>query len=126
MIPRRLKLALPLCSVALAGSISAQEGPIVFGQQEKRPYFKLVDTRAWAEFRYRRLSSDINTKDQPSSSFLEERFEETFTLESGGYIYHPNLVELNLAGTFGLKQDNQDINGDSEHRNGFIDEYDLN
>jgi hypothetical protein len=117
---------LPLCGLAFAGSTAAQEGPIVFGEREKQPYFKLFDTRAWAEFRYRQFKNDIDPKNQPSTSFREDRFEETFTLETGGYIYHPNLVELNLAGTFGLRQDTQDNNGDKEDRDGFIYDYDLN
>src|SRR5262245_6687776 len=127
MKPRRASLRLLWAALVLAvpQHALAQSGPIVIGAKEKRPFFQLSNTIASLEFLYRREESEIKPKNGLTDSFLENRFEETFTLETTGYIYHPNLVELNLAGTFGLKQDSIDDNGDKDTRNGTITEYDL-
>lgn len=106
----------------------AQEGgPIVFGQQQKRNWLTLENTHAEADFLYRYQNDQTKPKTgEPEADFTENRFEETFTLSTGGYIYHPNLVELNLSGTFGLTQDSIDSTTQSEQQNGTVEEWDLN
>lgn len=118
-----LSLAPALC---LTQSTSAQEGPITFGEKRQHDWFSLYNTRAFAELQYEFNRSSFSPSDGPSVTTTEHRFEETFTLESGGAIYHPNLVELDLSGTFGLYQEFIDSGSFSDNRNGTILEYDLN
>ncbi|WP_428938343.1 hypothetical protein [Fontivita pretiosa] len=101
-------------------------GPIVFGQRQRRDPFSLQITHAELELLYRRQSDTVDPDDGPKTTFTEDRFEETFSLWSNGYIYHPNLVELNLAGSFGLTQSWTDSDGLSDSQFGTLYEWDAN
>src|SRR4051794_11652512 len=59
----------------------------------------------------------------------ENLFTESLTLQTHGAIIHPNIVELNLSGTFGLRQREfqEDTNGvhHTDNENGTITGYDV-
>ena len=124
--PIKLRWALPLLALALPHYSAAQEeGPIVFGAQQKKPLFDFTSVQAWADFLYRRQSSTQKPQGQPDQKFLENRFEETFSLDTTAYIYHPNLVDLHLAGTFGLRQDDLESPGQHESENDVVNNYNV-
>jgi hypothetical protein len=102
--------------------------PIVFGKRESRDVFALYNTRAETEVNYRLLHNEIKSSDGNglNSSQTENRFEETFTLESEGAIVHPNLVELKMSGAFGLTQELLSTDGQDDSSFGTVLEYDLN
>ena len=115
--------ALLICT-CLAVAQNANE-PIIFGQREKRDVLTLYNTFAAIELTYRYTRDEIDPNNQPSQKFIEHRVEETFTLQTQGAVVHPNLVELNLAGTFGLTQ--QWLSNDQQNETNFgtIIEYDV-
>jgi hypothetical protein len=127
---RRRLLALVLATLAIGSSTSAQvtpEGPIVFGEREKHDKFTLNWWRAALEGEYRYQKDVQKTPGSPKTTFTEHRFEETFTLETNSSIYHPNLCELNAAGTFGLTQTSiKDDPGESDNQLGTLYEWDIN
>ena len=100
---RRLGRRLP-CAVGLSlltlgptAAVRAQEsGPIVFGeQQQKRKWFALENTHFTLEGLYRYQNDETTPKNGgEKTSFTDSHFEETLSLSSTGYIYHPNLVDL--------------------------------
>jgi len=110
----------------LAATSFAQEGPIVVGQREKPPPFAFYDTTAYANFLWRQRYNKQNPNIGPTQNFYDNYFEETFTLNTLGHIVHPNLVDLNLSGTFGLTQEYTDDGTNGDTQNGLLYEYDLN
>src|SRR5690349_12991117 len=91
----RLVVASLVGTSAFAMTARAQSSnePIVFGKRESRDVFSLYNTRAEAEVNYRLIHNEIkaNGTGNVNSSQTENRFEETFTLETQGAIVHPNL-----------------------------------
>src|SRR5215217_2733231 len=104
---RRLTLAIgfALAEVLAGGSAMAQDAPVVLGGQKQHETFTLENIHTYADFLYRRTDDSIKPVNVPRQTFTQDHLEETFTLESTGYIYHPNLIDLNLNGTFGLTED---------------------
>ncbi|HSV14560.1 MAG TPA: hypothetical protein VLI90_09880, partial [Tepidisphaeraceae bacterium] len=79
-------------------------GPIVLGEQHEKPdavHFDPVTGSVNLLARY-----DANTSDQGSTHerAAESLFEETATVESGGYVYHPNIFSFHVGVTGGLSQ----------------------
>lgn len=127
---RLARAAAFLAAVGLATPLlppaAAQEGPIVVGQRQRPPVVSFYDWRGELELLWRYRSESRDFPDGTGDDVSENHFEETISLETRGHIYHPNLVELNLAATVGLSQSFFDINDESSTDNGFINEYDLN
>ena len=118
MSSRRLACAVgfALGGILLPHAASAQQGqgPIVFGRQDKKQALKLENFQASAEFKYRRETDSLEPRDSPKFESTEDRFEELLNLSSTGYMVHPNLVDLSLAGQFGLAQDTFQTGGQSD------------
>lgn len=104
---------------------SGQEGPIVVGQRQKPPIVSLYGWRGELEFLWRQRAESREV-DGDSDDLDETHLEQTITVETQGHIYHPNLVELNLSGTFGLTQTWLDSETESSFNPGYVNEYDLN
>jgi hypothetical protein len=106
-----------------------QEGPVVFGSKPKTNWLTLNNVSADFDALYRYQSNEIDPKPAlggTKTTFSENRFEETMTLYGDGSIYHPNLITLDpLSGTFGLFQDEIDSNGQTDHQNGTLYEWDV-
>ena len=113
---------------AFASPADAQLGPTVFTQKQQHDWLTLQPTRAELELKYRgqRDTNDPNGGAGSKTTFSEDRFEETFTLQGTGSIYHPNLVYLDMTGTFGLFQSEVDNTGQTENDAGTLYEWDLN
>ena len=107
------------------------------GQQEEFPLddfsvFTLRDLNADLEFifeyedeeeRRPRLEDDklVDTTFEQKRS----RYEERVTLDGSGSVYHPNLLQFDAEGTFGLRQ--EDYRGDfKDQEDETLYEYDLN
>lgn len=88
-----------------SGANAQEEGPVVFGLQEHKQLVNLHNIRVATEFLYRREDDEITSTTQGNQKLTEDRFEERLKLSGQGFIVHPNLVELNLAGAFELIQD---------------------
>ncbi|HVT88470.1 MAG TPA: hypothetical protein VHD56_06425, partial [Tepidisphaeraceae bacterium] len=116
-----------LLALLPAQRLMAQEnGPIILGEQQKHNWLTLGNYHGSLELLYRNQNDQIDPKDgSPKSEFNEDRFQETLSLSSNGAIYHPNLVELNLAGSFGLTQDRIDATGQSDSQFGTIYDWDA-
>jgi hypothetical protein len=119
-------LVVTLAIVLGAGTEAAraQEGPLVIGRQEQRQVVGLENIGGSVDLLYRGQRDSSTSSGQESTSD-EDLFRETLTLHSTGYIYHPNLVDLNLSGTFGLQQDSTDLNGVSDNEDTTIYEWDT-
>ena len=58
------------------------------------------------DFIVRSQERELKSKTSASKTRSEETiFEESVTLETEGYLLHPNIIDLALAGTFGLVQE---------------------
>ena len=124
-------------SVLFGNTSSAQQGPIIYGEHEKRPLFKVQSVYAAAEFLFRNQSDEIKQKGSPANKFSEMRFEETLSLETRSFVYHPNLLDISAAGSFGLQQIHTNTSGavadqeggvattGSEDFNGIVYDYDI-
>lgn len=127
---RRRILAQLIATAGLCAGAMAQttpEGPIVFGERENRETFTLNWWIAALEAEYRYQNDRQKNPGSPETEFTEHRFEESFTLETNSSIYHPNLCELNAAGSFGLTQTEiKDDPGDDDWQFGIVYEWDIN
>ena len=125
-LARRAVIGAPLAALMFAQLAAAQqEGPIIYGQQEKHDWLSLDPPHAAVEVKYRRESDVTESDDGQETEFTEERFEETLELWTLGSIYHPNFVELDLAGTFGLAQVDLDSDVGQDRGDDEIYEWDT-
>jgi hypothetical protein len=111
-LPRLRFLVLPFVVALLAAPLASprlwaqqQEGEtLVLGRRQKAQWLHLDPAEYTLELVTRYDASQIK---QPSSGTAKSStwtFEESIEAATTGYIVHPNLVELNLAGKFGLAQ----------------------
>jgi hypothetical protein len=105
----------------------AQDEPLVVGQRQRPKNYDFYNFRGALELMWRYRRESLDPEGAPTQRFRENRFEETFTLESDGHIYHPNLIDLDLAGTFGLTQTDIDQTGETgdDIQHGTVTEYDV-
>jgi hypothetical protein len=80
-----------------------RDAPIVLGRREKTQWLHLEPARFSLDLlvQYQHESIREGGVSEESSSLS---IEETITASTTGYIVHPNLVELDLSGSFGLAQ----------------------
>jgi hypothetical protein len=112
-------------TVVLCFPALADEGPIVIGARPKTEFLHFDKITCWLDLDYRREDDTQEPKGAPKSTFTENRFQQTLTLQDTGYIVHPNLVQLNLSGTFGLEEDFFNQDGKTDHSTGPLYDYDL-
>jgi len=96
--------ALPglLVAVTLGGAASCQAPA---PRTEEAGGVHLTDFDGYVELIARRRERDQESKtDVLNLESTETIFEENLGLETEGYIYHPNFLEMTLAGLFGLTQ----------------------
>ena len=104
--------AIGLAGVALAAGAAAQdEGPIVIGREQELETLRFEDLRIAIEAFARRRVDEVDPRFGPKTRDVEDLFRETLELSSGGFIGHPNLIELDLMGRFRLSQ--EDLDSDS-------------
>jgi predicted CXXCH cytochrome family protein len=117
----------PLGPGAGADSAAAgpDEGPVLIGVRPKTDAVSLAPPRAALEFIYRREDDSLDPKSGQRTTFRENRFDERLTLETTGYIVHPNLVELSLKGSFGFQQDDLSNSGQVDSSNSVFYNYDV-
>ena len=101
-------------------------GPVVIGGPRKTEFFHLGQIEPATEVRYRYEHDTIEPKTGANESFTENRFEEDLSVKTTGYIIHPNLVDMKLSGTFGLRQDLIDNDGRGSYGRETIYDYDAN
>ena len=109
---------------ALAGTAAAQEEPVVFTSRPSSNWFSLRDIHGSVELEALRQSSS-HSSGGASSQSTDTLFQETLGLHAGGAIVHPNLVDLSLAGWFGLNQESFTTDGQSDSSMGTLLEYDV-
>lgn len=118
--------ALACASLALPATALAQaEGPTVFTKQRNYDILTLSPIHGEAELMYRGQRDHRSQPGQPSTDQKSDRFEETLTLQTTGAVYHPNLVFLDLSGTFGLFQEQQENLGESDRNDGTLYAWDA-
>jgi hypothetical protein len=123
-----LALAAAWCSrAALAqtlGEPSPDEGPVVVG--ELRKYERLhLDPPTLALNSVNSYSHDRDKTGGNTSEFSEAFFQQSIEVNTQGYFIHPNFVELNLGGTFGVNESFIDSDGDSSQSTSDIYTWDL-
>jgi hypothetical protein len=80
-----------------------RDAPVVLGRREKTQWLRLDPARFTLDVLVQYQHDSISQpggKEEASTLSIEE----TVTAATTGYIVHPNLVELDLSGTFGLAQ----------------------
>lgn len=123
-----LQTAAALLALGCAACLRAQDGPVVVGQAPETHGLWLDPPRTTLELLYRHQADNTeNSRDSSAADIphREDRFEETLQLSTTGYIYHPNLVDLHLSGTFGLTQAWLDDDGAAEYESGILREWDV-
>ena len=119
----------PLCAVVVAAPspARAQDEPVVF--QDRQRATDRVSFYNWhtaLELEYFGQRSEIDPVGGPREKSSEDRFRQTIDVENQGHIIHPNLVDLDLYGRFGLEQDTIDRTGTgSETQHGTVYEWDA-
>ncbi|MHC4697077.1 MAG: hypothetical protein ACYTFA_10070 [Planctomycetota bacterium] len=67
---------------------------------------EITNVGGHVDFIVRSQERELRSKTSASKTRSEETiFEESVTLETEGYLLHPNIIDLALAGTFGLVQE---------------------
>jgi hypothetical protein len=99
---------MPVSTVALltfAACANAQEEPVVVGARKKLPTFGIEPPHGTLNF-YGSYSRDkVNSRTGPDITTTQWHFEESITLQTQAYVVHPNFLNIDLQGQFGLTQD---------------------
>jgi predicted CXXCH cytochrome family protein len=117
--------SVPLMSNFFAAAQQPQDDAApVFGRQQQRPWFQFERPTASFDFLYRFQQSKVGGFD--SGKTTDHFLQETLSLASKGFVLHPNFLELNAAGTFGLSQEFFRDNQGSNNGDGHVYFYDVN
>ena len=84
--------------------------------------FKITDTEGFVGLRYRYDGEQTQQASGPVSKDTRSVFEEEIHLQTQGYIYHPNLLKVNLG--LGILFNQEDLNtvaGEAEYDNTLYD-----
>lgn len=86
--------------------------------------FKLTDTEGYVGLHYRYDGYSTQEASNPVSKEARSIFEEEIHMQTYGYVYHPNLLKVNLgAGILFSQESLNTVSGSSEQKGTF---YDLN
>jgi hypothetical protein len=91
---------------------------------------EFTDLRGHADFVVRHRERDQTSKTTESrTESTETIFEESISLETDGYVYHPNIMEFTLGGVYGLVQEEFEdvVDGDKRAttQSGDLTEFDM-
>jgi hypothetical protein len=112
--------------IGLAGLIAAgmwfdsrpvlgqEEGSIVVTSRDELEWFHLGDIRASIEAFYQRRVDQVESVDGAKVRDTEDMLREDLTLETDGFIGHPNLIELDLS--VGVRLEQQWLDSDTLDR----------
>jgi hypothetical protein len=81
----------------LPPAMGQEEGTIVITGREELQWLQLGDIRASLETYFQRRLDEVESPEGETVRDTEDRLREELTLETEGFIGHPNLLELNLA-----------------------------
>jgi hypothetical protein len=114
---RRLVHALGASAVALltcASHASAQDEPVVVGARRKLPTFGIEPPHGTLNF-YGSYSRDqVTSGSAQDTTTTQWRFEESITLQTQAYVVHPNFLNIDLQGQFGLTQERFSATGEPD------------
>jgi hypothetical protein len=109
---------------AWISAATAQEGPVVVGELEQPPRFHLESPDVALTLQTIYTNNRV-TEAGGTTRFRQYRFDEILSLSTTGHIIHPNLVALELGGSFGLSQTRHRDNGSGGGESGEIFEFDT-
>jgi hypothetical protein len=101
--------ALALTLLVVRAAPAQGEGPIVITQREELDFLRLENVRVAFEMLASRRIDRVEPADGPTTRDREDLLTEVLEVRSGGYMGHPNLVELDLMGAIQLEQRDLDI-----------------
>ncbi|MAE60750.1 MAG: hypothetical protein CMJ49_05265 [Planctomycetaceae bacterium] len=85
----------------------------------------LSNIKAELLLRMRRQNDKVDPAGGPKASHIETLFRESLEVSADGFIGRPDLIDLKLFGSFGLSQQSVDTNGNDDHEDGTLHEYDV-
>jgi hypothetical protein len=101
---RAVVLACALVGLAGGSAYGQSEEEPIFGRREQYKIISLEPPRLRAEMTGQFTRNTVSGTSGKTES-RDWLFRETVSADTRGFIIHPNLVDLSLAGTFGLSQD---------------------
>jgi hypothetical protein len=125
LVARRALWCAAAACLLLAPAALAQQGPILLGRQQRGDLVFFAPPTGNIDLDYYQEHDVQKNSESASSSFLENRFQEILTLQTTGYIVHPNLVDLKLEGSYGLEQDLIRQDGANQDQTGNLYGWDL-
>ena len=92
------------CLLPSLNSSAQEEGPVVVGVEREWETIKFNPVDFTLELVARYENDEVETEGQPKQRDSEWILTEALTAATTGYIGHPNFIELDLSGTFGLEE----------------------
>lgn len=81
------------------------EGPVIVGARRELEGFRLQDVNVALDLVGQYRTGSVKPANGAALKEREQILREALTLSSSSYIGHPNLIDLEMAGTFGLSQE---------------------
>jgi hypothetical protein len=102
-------------------------GPIVIGEQHERPNPFFLAPPTGSVDLFSRYETDTSDQGSTHTKTEETLLQESLTVESQGYVYHPNIFSFNIGVTGGLEQDffNNDNPNTDSRSNDFLYGWDI-
>src|SRR5688572_21500232 len=98
-------IAATACALTISRRASAQdEGPIIVGVEREWDTIKFNPTNFVLDFVARYENDEEQTPGEPKTRDTELLLTQALTASTSGYVGHPNFIEFNLSGTFGLSE----------------------
>lgn len=115
--------------LAAAGTAAAQDdgGPVVVSPRPDLEPFGIYDFKGALELEWRRNYDSVDPTGGPTTTDTADRLREILELRTGGFVGHPNLLELDLGGRFWFEQRwlDFDTSGTQEFTNQFLLDWDI-
>ncbi|CAN5464589.1 hypothetical protein BH10PLA1_BH10PLA1_03240 [soil metagenome] len=118
------------CAVAMVlllngGALAQSDDSPVYGVRQRPPTVGFDRINGDLSLTARASSDSDKSSNGGRNTAKELVTEEKLTLNTNGYIVHPNLLQLHLNGTFGLTQDSLSQNGEHQQDNGTLYAWDT-
>lgn len=88
--------------------------------------FKLTDTEGYVGLRYRYDEDLTKQSSNPQTKESRSIFEEKINVQTYSYVYHPNLLKVNLGAGILFSQEKLDTTSGESHQEGTLYDLDAN
>jgi len=98
-------------------------GSVLFKGRDHLQGFSLEDIKGELELLIRLNSNKVDQQGGQNRKSNETSLETTLRLNTKGFFFHPNIIDFNLTGGFGIRRQSSDVDGNSTNSSGTLRDF---